>query len=497
MDSVAGMEWEALERVRLSRDPRFDGKIFVAVRSTKIFCRPICPSPSSKPKNVRYYATASEATEAGFRPCLRCRPEAAPGSPAWLGTSAVVRRALRLIRDGALDNDSVEQLASRLGVGTRHLDRLFAQHVGTSPNAIAQTRRLQFAKRLLDETRLSITQIALAAGYGSLRRFNHCFRMTYRRSPRELRKRRPLPAGHSPEHVSLRFAYRPPYDWKHALQFLAARAIAGVEHVDGESYSRVVRIDDALATVRVSQIPDADCLELHVCGAEPGALFSIANTAKRMFDVAADPGRTLHLFGKDELLRPLARKWPGTRIVGAWDPFECAVRAIAGQQVRVAAGRTVISRIASAFGTRLPAVNGNLTHAFPTARQLARANLVTVGLTGARARAIVSLARAVRDGSIEWNAPTEEVVAALTAVSGIGPWTAQYVALRALGEPDAFPTGDLVLRQFAGGKEAPVPANSLEQRAQAWRPWRGYAVMLAWRTAGSFLTRNRSNRSRR
>jgi AraC family transcriptional regulator, regulatory protein of adaptative response / DNA-3-methyladenine glycosylase II len=488
MQGVAGLEWEALERVRLSRDARFDGKLFVAVRSTKIFCRPICPSPSSKPKNVSYYATATEATEAGFRPCLRCRPEAAPGSPAWLGTSAVVRRALRLIRDGALDHESVEQLAGRLGVGTRHLDRLFAQHVGASPNSIAQTRRLQFAKRLLDETGLSITQIALAAGYGSVRRFNHCFQATYRRSPRELRKHRPIarPAT-SVERVVLRFSYRPPYDWDHTLRFLAARAIAGVEYVDGESYSRVVRIDDAVASIRVTQVPDANSLELQVCGAEPAALFPIANVAKRVFDVAADPGGTLEAFRSDEWLGSLARTWPGTRIVGAWDPFECAVRAIAGQQVSVAAGRTLLTRIARASGTPLSGASGELTHAFPTAREILRADLSRVGLTTARARTVVALARAVRDGAIDWRASTEDVIAALTDVPGIGSWTAQYVALRGLGEPDAFPSTDLVLRKTAGRASSPLPAKVLEQCAHSWRPWRGYAVMLMWRAANSPL----------
>jgi AraC family transcriptional regulator of adaptative response / DNA-3-methyladenine glycosylase II len=482
MDEVAGLEWDALERARRSRDRRFDGKFFIAVRSTKIFCRPICPSPTSKPQNVRYYATATEAVHAGYRPCLRCRPEAAPGSPAWLGTSAVVRRALRLIRDGALDNESVEALSCRLGVGTRHLNRLFARHVGASPSAIAQTRRLQFAKRLLDETNLSVTQIALAAGYGSVRRFNYCFLSAYRRSPRDLRRRKPTSLQGAPKgRVTLRLSYRPPFDWPHILRFLEARAIPGVEHVDDESYSRVVRIDDTLASIRVAHVPDADSLELHVSGAEPSALFPISTTAKRVFDLAADPAQIVEAFCEDRWLGPLVRAWPGTRIVGAWDPFECAVRAIVGQQCKLAAARTILARIASAAGSRLPGPAAGLTQVFPTPRQIVRADLSAIGLSSSRAEAIGALARAVLAGSVDWNASTEDVIAALSAVPGVGSCTAQYVALRALGEPDAFPSCEVVLRRDAGGDGAPLSTTALEARAEAWRPWRAYAAMLAWR----------------
>ncbi len=230
MDDIHGLDAAALDRARISRDPRFDGKFFIAVKTTGIYCRPVCPAPSPKKANIRYYATAAAAAEAGFRPCLRCRPEAAPGTPAWLGTSAVVRRALRLIQDGALDQMSVDELAEKIGIGPRHLHRLFTQHVGASPLAVAQTRRLHFAKRLLDETQLSITQIALAAGFGSLRRFNDAFQKTYQRSPRELRRQRAATVQRpTAMRSSLRLAYRPPYDWDHVRDFLATRAIPGVE----------------------------------------------------------------------------------------------------------------------------------------------------------------------------------------------------------------------------------------------------------------------------
>ncbi len=477
MECVAGLAWDALERVRRSRDARFDGKVFIAVRSTKIFCRPICPSPTSKPKNVRYYATATEAIDAGYRPCLRCRPEAAPGSPAWLGTCAVVRRALRLIRDGALDEESVAQLADRLGVGTRHLNRLFSRHVGISPGAIAQTRRLQFAKRLLDETDLPITRIALAAGYGSLRRFNHCFHATYHRAPRELRRRRPgVAQSASAEAVMLRLSYRPPYDWQHALQLLAAGAIPGVEHVDASGYQRAVNIDEAVASIRVSQLADENCLALEVRGAEAAALFSVSNTAKRVFDVAADPVRTDEAFANDPWLGPLTRRWPGTRIAGVWDPFECAVRAVVGAWEHPASGAAILARLANLAGARLPAATPHLTHAFPTARQLMRADLAAAGLGAAQIVTMRALARAVVAGAIDWRTATVDVLAALAAIPGLDAAAGQYIALLGLGEPDAFPVSPSLLRR-AGCASGAVGAT------ESWRPWRGYAAMLAWRAA--------------
>ncbi|MGH7006352.1 MAG: bifunctional transcriptional activator/DNA repair enzyme AdaA, partial [Alphaproteobacteria bacterium] len=315
------LDSRVLDRARLSRDPRFDGKFFIAVTSTGIYCRPICPSPTSKSKNVIYYPSAAAAVEAGFRPCLRCRPEAAPGTPAWIGTSAVVRRALKLIHGGALDDESVDSLAARLGVGPRHLHRLFVRLVGASPIAIAQTRRLQFAKRLLDETNLPMTEIALASGFGSLRRFNDAFQKTYRRAPRELRKQRRR-LGYLPndgEEIVLKLAYRPPYDWSQVHGFLAARAIPGVERVDGEGYARTLALKDKLVIVHIRPLSTEDALELRVRGAGPDALFQISMTARRVFDLAADPGLVAAAFDRDPLLGPLVRRRPGLRIPGAWD----------------------------------------------------------------------------------------------------------------------------------------------------------------------------------
>jgi AraC family transcriptional regulator of adaptative response / DNA-3-methyladenine glycosylase II len=470
-----------LARARLSRDARFDGKFFVAVSSTGIYCRPICPAPSPKERNVRYFLTAAAAAEAGFRPCLRCRPEAAPGTAAWLGTSAVVRRALRLIEQGALDGSTVAAFAARMGMGPRHLDRLFLEHVGASPIALAQTRRLHFAKRLIDESHLPMTEIALASGFGSLRRFNDAFRQAYARSPRELRKqRRDAPPPGASDEVRLTLYYRPPYDWTHLREFLALRAIAGLEHVDGDSCSRLVRLEGGHAAIDARHVPERHAVVLEVRGAPPISLFRIASAARRVFDLAADPALVATTLAADPQLEPLVRRRPGVRIPGAWDPFECAVRAVLGQQVTVAAARTLATRIVSRHGEAVAPEGSQLTHLFPTPEAIASGSLDGLGLTGARIAAVKGLARAMLDGRLDFHRPVEEVLASLTALPGIGPWTAQYVALRALGEPDAFLGADIVVRRVAARGGSPLSERDLNRRADDWRPWRGYAVMHLW-----------------
>jgi AraC family transcriptional regulator of adaptative response / DNA-3-methyladenine glycosylase II len=496
VDAILGLDRRALDRARSSRDPRFDGKFFIAVTSTHIYCRPVCPVPSPKSANIRYYATAAAAAEAGYRPCLRCRPEAAPGTPAWLGTSAVVRRALGLIHEGALDEQSVAALAARVGIGPRHLHRLFVQHVGASPIVVAQTRRLHFAKRLLDETSLRMVDIAIAAGFGSLRRFNHAFLATYRRAPRELRRHRRLGAGvERGDEVVLALAFRPPYDWEQVRGFLAARAVPGVERVDARGYARTIAAGGGHALVAVRPRPDANALELRVRGAAPADLFAISSTARRVFDLSADPARIAAAFAADPLLAPLAKARPGLRIPGAWDPFECAVRAVLGQQVSVAAARTLAARLVGRAGRPIAGGGDGLTHRFPSPAALAAAGLEGLGLTGGRIRALQALARAVDQGGLDLGGPVEEVTAALAALPGIGDWTAQYVALRALAEPDAFPAGDLVLRRAAAAGRAPLGTRALRERAADWRPWRAYAALHLWGAAATSLPAARAARS--
>ena len=485
MDPSLDLDRRALDRARKSRDARFDGRFFIAVTSTGIYCRPICPAPSPKHANIRYYGSAAAAAEAGFRPCLRCRPEAAPGTPAWLGTSAVVNRALRLIQQGALDEASVDALAARLGVGPRHLHRLFLQHVGASPIAVAQTRRLHFAKRLLDETELPMTQVALASGFGSLRRFNDAFRQSYARAPSSLRRTR---RGGTPRvALALTLNYRPPYDWYRLLAFYAARAVPGVESVIDGLYRRVIRMspskEGAVGTIAVRQLPELNALALEIQHPDPLATAAIVQRVRVQFDLAADPRPIAAVLGQDRLLAASVATSPGLRLPGAFDPFELSVRAVLGQQVSVAAARTLAARVVARCGEALDAPDAGLTHAFPTPRALATADLDGIGLTGVRIRSIKALAAATASGALDFDAEPTALRATLAGIPGLGPWTVEYLMLRAALDPDAFPAGDLGLRKAAGRGDK-ISETALAARAEAWRPWRGYAVFHLWGLLG-------------
>jgi AraC family transcriptional regulator, regulatory protein of adaptative response / DNA-3-methyladenine glycosylase II len=480
VEAVSGLTRDVLDRARRSRDPRFDGRFFIAVRSTRIYCRPICPSRFSDDSNVRYYATAEEAAGAGYRPCLRCRPEAAPGSPAWTGTSAVVQRALRLIQDGALDQASLSNLATRLGIGVRHLSRLFAQHVGASPATVAQTRRLHFAKRLLDDTHLPITDIAHAAGFGSIRRFNDAFLETYRKSPRELRKGKRIGIDENTNaEIALRLSFRPPYDWEHMQSFLAANAIPGVEVVTADLYSRAAPTPSGHALLQIGLVSNAHALQVRIKGAMPAELPALLASVRRMFDLTADPGRIAAALHNDTLLLPLLDRRPGLRIPGSWDPFECSVVAIVGRHGS-AASRGVLKRLVQRFGKRIGSPGDNMGYLFPSAAVLADANLDELGLSRPRREALRRLAQGVCERRIRFDATSEEISRSLCALPGVGRWIADYVELRGLGEPDAFPFGDLLLRRLASAGDKPLTAQALEARAEYWRPFRGYAVFYLW-----------------
>jgi AraC family transcriptional regulator of adaptative response / DNA-3-methyladenine glycosylase II len=472
------------DRARETRDPRFDGLFFIAVTSTKIYCRTVCPVPAPKAQNVRYYDSAAAASAAGFRPCLRCRPEAAPGSPLHRAKSELVAGALRLIEQGALDDGSLPELAARVGVGERHLRRVFAEELGASPLDVAATRRLLFAKQLIGETRLPMTEIAQAAGYASLRRFNAAFSATYGKPPREIRRGRTLGDDGADELV-LRLPFRAPYDFAHLLEFYGRRTIPGVEHVDAHSYRRSVVVDGVPGWFAVTRMPDDDALALHVHHPKSSALGTIAARVKRMFDVDADPRALAAAFKRSELLQPLIKRWPGQRLPGAWDGFELAVRAVLGQQVSVAAARTLAARVAATHGTPFEAAaDSGLGALFPTPDRLIDAPLETLGITRARASTIRGLAQAVVDGRVAFRA--EQSLAAfeeaLVALPGIGPWTAHYIAMRALAQPDAFPAADLILRR-AAGQGRMLSTRELETASEEWRPWRAYAVMLLWRSS--------------
>jgi AraC family transcriptional regulator of adaptative response / DNA-3-methyladenine glycosylase II len=480
MSEIPGLPRNVLERARRSRDARFDGKFFVAVLSTGIYCRPICPVRLSVA--VRYYATAAEAAEAGFRPCLRCRPEAAPGSPAWIGTSAVVRRVLRLINDGALDTGSVKDLATRIGMGSRHLNRLLVQQVGASPLALAQTRRLHFAKQLLDDTSLPVTEIALAAGYGSVRRFNEAFKETYKRPPLELRRRHGRGAEEA-NVITLKLSYRPPYDWDHALSFLASQAIPGLESVDARGYARHVRTATGSALVRISARRGEHALQMEVRGAPPAELFEMSSCAKRVFDLAADPAQINEALRTDSLIGPFAVRRPGLRILGIWDPFECAVRALVSRQLGVIGARITMTNLVARAGRPIDRGLEGLTREFPTPASLAEVELRDLPFNPIQRETLRALSRAARDRKVCFADSVKDIVNALTAIPGIDDWVTQIVALRACGEPDAMPTEDLILRAQAATSATPLTVRALETRAELWRPWRGYAACHLWAEA--------------
>ncbi|MGH8307792.1 MAG: AlkA N-terminal domain-containing protein [Gammaproteobacteria bacterium] len=481
-------------RARLARDPRFDGRFFIGVTSTGIYCRPICPSPIAKRLNVRYFPSAAAAAEAGFRPCLRCRPETAPGSPAWNGTSATVSRGLRLIAEGALDEGSVETLAARLGVSARHLHRLFLQHLGASPIAVAQTRRLHFAKQLISDTALPMTQVALASGFQSLRRFNDIFHKLYGRTPSELRRlgKTASPGTGRNEYI-FRLAYRPPYDWNALLAFLVARATPGVEEVTQGRYRRSIVLKAQHGILEVRPVKHAHVLEARIRFPEPACLLQIVTRVRAMFDLAADPAVIVQHFHRDALLGPLVRRHPGLRVPGAWNGFELAVRAVLGQQVTVRGATTLAGRLAQEYGEPLAfADTGSLNRVFPTAEILASAKLT--GMPVSRTRSIRTLAQAVAAGdlALDTSVPDATFPSRFTHISGIGDWTTQYVVMRAFNEPDAFPASDLVLLRAAGGGKALTSA-ALLKRAEVWRPWRAYAAMYLWRSAADLRARRRKS----
>ncbi|HLK34675.1 MAG TPA: AlkA N-terminal domain-containing protein, partial [Terriglobales bacterium] len=464
-------------RARLSRDARFDGKFFIAVLTSRVYCRPICPAPTAKEKNVRYYPTAAAAAEAGFRPSLRCRPECSPGTPAWLGTPNTVLRALRLIDESGLADGGVERLAERLGVGSRHLRRLFLRHLGATPSAVAQTRRLHFAKKLIDETRVPMNQIALAAGFGCVRRFNAAIRKVYHRTPTHIRRLARPSTGQPEDQYLLRLPFRPPFDWAALLAFLAPRATPGVEAVGEGKYRRSISLHGSEGWLEVSLDEAPHTLLVRVQFGDPQSLFLIVEHVRAMFDLNADWIAIHRTLKTDPLLRPVVRDSPGLRVPGCWNGFELAVRAILGQQVTVKGATALAGRLVQAYGKPISGM-GNLTHQFPTPEVLAEANVCSIGLPRARGETIRALARAVHDGHLKFEGVVdcEEFLARLCEIPGIGRWTAQYVAMRALGEPDAFPSGDIGLLRATGV----TSSRALEQRAEVWRPWRAYAAMYLW-----------------
>lgn len=480
------LEHDACYRAVKLRDARFDGRFFTAVKTTGIYCRPICPARTPLSKNVTFFPTAAAAQEAGFRPCLRCRPETAPDMGAWRGTSNTVSRGLALIELGALDEADVESLATRLGMGERQLRRLFRTHLGASPIAVAQTRRILLAKQLLHETRLPMTEVAFAAGFSSIRRFNETFQDLYGRPPSALRRLggEEVSAAEQGE-FSLLLRYQPPYDWPAMLEFLAARAIPGVERVTGDSYARTFCLDGIQGTVTVRPAP-GNALRAHIRTIKLIILPGIIARLRRVFDLAADPLAISAHLACDPSLQKLVSKRPGLRVPGAWDGFELAMRAVLGQQITVAGAVRLAARLVATYGQPLAAVDEGLTHVFPTPTVVARAKLATLGMPASRAATLSAVAAAVAADPdlLGAHINLEEAIKRLRAIRGVGEWTAQYIALRQLREPDAFPAADIgLLRAFADGDGKRPAAEELLAHAEKWRPWRAYAAQHLWTSA--------------
>ncbi len=462
-----------------ANDRRFDGRLYVGVTSTRIYCRPVCRVRMPKPENCRYFSNPAAAEHAGFRPCLRCRPELAPGRAPIDAASRLAGAAARLIEAGQLETGGLPALAARLGVTDRHLRRVFRREFGVTPVAYSQTQRLLMAKRMLADTRLPVTEVAMAAGFGSLRRFNAVLRSRYGLSPTQLRRDSDAVDAIDDE-LRFELAYRPPYDWDGILRFLATRAIPGVDIVVDDSWRRSARVRQGSATatgwIVVRHVFERLALQVTVAPSLRRALPTVLAGVARVFDLACEPTVLAESLGE------LAAEAPGLRVPGAFDGFEMAVRAILGQQVTVRAAHTVAGRLAEALGSPLETPIEGVDRLFPTPEEVARTTLdgiASLGIIRQRAAAIRTLAGEVARGDLclDPTADVDETLRRLRAVPGIGEWTAQYIALRALAWPDAWPTGDAGLIKALRATSA-AHADTI---AEPWRPWRGYAALHLWR----------------
>jgi AraC family transcriptional regulator, regulatory protein of adaptative response / DNA-3-methyladenine glycosylase II len=474
------LDWKVCSRARLARDARFDGRFFIGVVTTHIYCRPICRSRTSKESNVRYFPTAAAASEAGFRPCLRCRPECSPGTAAWAGTQNTVSRALQLIGETGLEDGGVEHLAERLGVGPRHLRRLFLKHVGATPSAVAKTRRLQFAKKLLDETRLPMGQVALAAGFGCVRRFNAAFRDVYRRTPTQIRRLAPKPASQSSKKYLFRLNFRSPYNWERTLRFLEAHSIPGVETVHSGTYRRSIFLKGKGGQFEVCFDAENQALSLHIEFPDSRYLFFIIERVRSMFDLNADWSVIAKALSADRCLAGLIEENSGVRVPGCWSGFELATQAILAQGSSSKAARDLVDRMVGTFGKPF-ADRGPVMYYFPEPDVLSHADLLKLGIPRLKAEAIRTLASSVRDGKTKFEGvlDSEDFMNRLSEIPGIDGSVGGYLAMRALRDPDAFPAAMLHLRTDAVCTRA-----VLERRSESWRPWRAYAAMLLWQRPG-------------
>lgn len=478
-------------RALAARDTRFDGVFFTGVKTTGIYCRPVCTVKTPRESSCEFFASAAAAEAAGFRPCLRCRPELAPYALQQNLAYAVWQR----IAAGALNQGDVEQLAQEVGLSSRQLRRVLLQHFGVTPIELAQTQRLLFAKKLLQETGLPMVEVAYAAGFGSVRRFNTLFAERYRMAPGAVRRTQAQEAGPA-DALTLRLAYRPPYGWDDIARYLGGRAIPGVEAVvrsgGATAYMRSVRIAGTEGWLRITHVPSRQQLQVELAPALAPILMPLLARVRSQFDLDANPHVIHQHLQQDPLLAAQLARTPGLRVPGTFDPFELAIRAVLGQQVSVAGATTLSGRLVARYGDPLSTPFEGVARHFPTAQVLAATapeEIARIGLPGRRAHTICALARFAAAGglSLKAGATLEETVAHLKSVPGIGDWTAHYVAMRALRFPDAFPAGDLGLQKAAGregaameGLNQRVSEKQLLLRAAQWSPWRGYAALLLW-----------------
>lgn len=466
-------------RALTARDDRFDGTFFVGVKTTGIYCRPVCPARTPGRDRCIFFKRAVEAERDGFRACFRCRPERAPGNSPVDALSSTVAAAVAKIEAGALNDGDVEGLAAALGITSRHLRRAMSAELGVTPLEFALSRRVALARELLLGTSLPVTDIAFASGWKSLRRFNSAFRAHQGMPPTALRRARPSPAGENFVRVTL--DYRPPLDWDSLLAFFGVRAVRGVERVEGATFRRTARAGSSAGFISITKAEGRASLHLDVSPSLTGELMPLVARVRRLFDLDAHPAAITSHLAKDPRLAKVVKRRPGLRLPGSFDPFETAVRVVLGQQVSVAAATTIAARLVERFGDAVETPFPELNRIWPTPDRIAGTTdgaLTSLGLTGARARTLRGLAAAIADGTIVLDAAgdAEATIRALTELPGIGDWTAHSIAMRALGFPDAFPASDLGLRKALGG----APAAECIEMAEPWRPWRAYAVIHLW-----------------
>ncbi len=478
---------ERCYRAAASRDRRFDGVFYVGVTSTGIYCRPSCPARTPRQHNTRFYVTSAAAQSAGFRACKRCRPEVVPGSPDWDVTADVSGRAMRLIGDGVVDREGVPGLASRLGYSARQLNRLLADRLGAGPLALARAHRAQTARTLVESTAMPLVDICFSAGFSSVRQFNATMREVYGVPPGELRRRRGgAGPGGQPGRIELRLACRPPFDGRALVHFLRLHAVTGVEDAGGSrsvgTYRRTLRLPHSTGIVTLR--PERDGAAAVRCGLSLSDVRDVGaavERCRRIADLDADPVAVHEVLSRDPDLAGDLRRHPGLRVPGHSDGFELAARAVLGQQVSMASARALTARLVRELGDPLPSSDGDLTHLFPTAGQIAAAGPDRIAGPRARARTLVALAEAAAAGTValDRSADRADVEAALIALPGIGPWTAGYIAMRALADPDVVLVGDVGLHA-ALDLRGPAAREALGRRASGWRPWGSYAALHLW-----------------